>query len=35
MIISLEGPNTICVAIAGAEAADIGTDAKYGSGITE
>ena len=27
--------NNICVAIAGTEAADIGTDAKYGSGITE
>ncbi len=26
--------NNICVAIAGTEAADIGTDAKYGSGIT-
>ena len=26
--------NNICVAIAGTEVADIGTDAKYGSGIT-
>ncbi len=26
--------NNICVAIAGTEAVDIGTDAKYGSGIT-
>ena len=26
--------NHICVAIAGADAVDIGTDAKYGSGIT-
>ncbi len=26
--------NSICVAIAGTEVADIGTDAKYGSGIT-
>ena len=27
--------NNICVAIGGTEVADIGTDAKYGSGITE
>ena len=27
--------NNICVAIAGTEASDIGTDAKYGSGISE